>query len=170
MAAGKTYEPIATTTLGSATASVTFSNITGSYTDLILISNIKSGNADQPSVVVNINDTFTDELYSGTMFYGTGSSSTSNRTSNQNVGLILRNGGLSTNTSMTQVFITNFLNYSNSTTFKVFTSRGEVSDVLTETNVGLWRSTSAITKIRVAGTPGSFALGSTFTLYGIAAA
>ena len=32
-----TYEPIATTTLGSAAASVTFSSISGSYTDLVLI-------------------------------------------------------------------------------------------------------------------------------------
>ena len=37
MAAGATYEPIATNTLGSAAASVTFSGISGSYTDLILI-------------------------------------------------------------------------------------------------------------------------------------
>jgi hypothetical protein len=32
-----TYEPIATTTLGSAAASVTFSSISGSYTDLVLV-------------------------------------------------------------------------------------------------------------------------------------
>jgi hypothetical protein len=32
-----TYEPIATATLGTATASVTFSTISGSYTDLVLV-------------------------------------------------------------------------------------------------------------------------------------
>ena len=37
MAAGSTYTPIATTTLGSAQADVTFSSISGSYTDLVLI-------------------------------------------------------------------------------------------------------------------------------------
>jgi hypothetical protein len=36
-----TYEPIATTTLGTALqTSVTFSTISGSYTDLVLIANI----------------------------------------------------------------------------------------------------------------------------------
>jgi hypothetical protein len=32
-----TYEPIATTTLGSATSTVTFSSISGSYTDLVAV-------------------------------------------------------------------------------------------------------------------------------------
>jgi hypothetical protein len=33
----KTYEPIATTTLGTAAATVTFSSISGTYTDLVLV-------------------------------------------------------------------------------------------------------------------------------------
>ena len=37
-----TYEPIATTTLGSAQATVTFSSIPGTYTDLVLITNSRS--------------------------------------------------------------------------------------------------------------------------------
>ena len=37
MAAGSTYTPLATSTLGSAAASVTFSSISGSYTDLVLV-------------------------------------------------------------------------------------------------------------------------------------
>jgi len=38
MAAGKTYEPIATTTLSSSAATITFSSISGSYTDLVFVS------------------------------------------------------------------------------------------------------------------------------------
>jgi hypothetical protein len=37
MAAGNTYEAIATQTLGSAAASVTFSSIPGTYTDLVIV-------------------------------------------------------------------------------------------------------------------------------------
>jgi hypothetical protein len=36
-----TYEKIATTTLGSAQTTINFNSITGSYTDLILICNVK---------------------------------------------------------------------------------------------------------------------------------
>ena len=37
-----TYTPIATQTLGSAAASVTFSSIPQGYTDLVLVDNVKS--------------------------------------------------------------------------------------------------------------------------------
>jgi hypothetical protein len=95
MAAGSTYTPIATNTLSSATGTVTFSSISGSYTDLILISNIKSGNTNQASLLFRVNASATGSLYSGTMIYGTGSAAGSNRQSNQNQGTIMRNGGLS---------------------------------------------------------------------------
>ena len=41
MAAGNTYTPIATTTVtGSVTEVITFSSISGNYTDLVLVANI----------------------------------------------------------------------------------------------------------------------------------
>ena len=40
-----TYEPIETQTLDSAAASVTFSSISGSYTDLVLVINAASASA-----------------------------------------------------------------------------------------------------------------------------
>ena len=47
MAAGNTYVAIATNTLSSAAASVTFSSISGAYTDLVLVTNatLASGGA-----------------------------------------------------------------------------------------------------------------------------
>ena len=41
MAAGSTYTPLATNTLSSSSASITFSSISGSYTDLVLVMNRK---------------------------------------------------------------------------------------------------------------------------------
>jgi hypothetical protein len=50
----KTYEPIATTTLSSAQSSVTFSSISGSYTDLVLVSNV-SGSGGNANLRVTLN-------------------------------------------------------------------------------------------------------------------
>ena len=46
MAAGATYEPIETQTLGSAAPSVTFSSIVGTYTDLRIVVAAGNGGAD----------------------------------------------------------------------------------------------------------------------------
>ena len=72
-----TYQPIATNTLGSAAASVTFSSISGAYTDLVLIMNAGSSttNAD---VDINVNGD-TGANYSRTILYGTGSTAGSTR-------------------------------------------------------------------------------------------
>jgi hypothetical protein len=40
-----TYEPIATTTLGSAAADVTFTSISGTYTDLVLVAVTQIGSS-----------------------------------------------------------------------------------------------------------------------------
>ena len=54
MAAGATYEPIATTTLGSATNSVNFTSIPSTYTDLLLIGDFTcSANGTNAGVYFN---------------------------------------------------------------------------------------------------------------------
>jgi hypothetical protein len=66
------------------------------------------------------------------------------------------------------------MNYSNATTFKTVLSRGNRASAETAADVNLYRSTSALTRIDLAmgGSfpTNNFATGSTFTLYGIAAA
>ena len=164
MAAGITYEPIATNTLSSTASSVTFSSISGSYTDLVLVSNGKmsAGSAVNNKITFN-SDTTTN--YSRTYVYGDGSTALSGRDSSQdNLGFIYWN---STNPSTTIIQIQN---YSNTTTYKTALARTSESGVAVA-YVGLWRSTSAITNITITrGSTNDFASGSTFTLYGIKAA
>ena len=64
------------------------------------------------------------------------------------------------------------MNYSNSTTYKTVISRGGNAATWVTTNVGLWRNTAAITSVKVFASDASSNMnsGSTFTLYGIAAA
>ena len=82
MAAGSTYTPIATNTLGSAQASVTFSSISGSYTDLVLIINAGTSDASEQDCLIRVNGD-TGSNYSATYMYGTGSSAASGRNANQ---------------------------------------------------------------------------------------
>jgi hypothetical protein len=164
MAAGATYTQIATTTLSSAQSSVTFSSISGSYTDLVLVTNGKmsAGSAVNNKITFN-SDTGTN--YSRTYVYGDGSSALSGRDSSQdNLGFIYWS---STNPSTTIIQIQN---YSNTTTYKTALARTSESGVAAA-YVGLWRSTSAITSITITrGSTNDFASGSTFSLYGITAA
>ena len=157
-----TYTPIATQTLGSAAASVTFSSISGAYTDLILVFN-GSGSSGGGAFRVELNtDTATN--YSSTQLSGDGTTATSARFSNLAYG---RGGTLDTGNTTA---IYHFQNYSNTTTFKTFLSRFASPASTTDAWVDLWRSTSAINSIKIFVNAVNFTTGSTFTLYGVKSA
>ena len=166
-----TYEPIATTTLGSDSQTVTFSSISGSYTDLVLVlsSAIISGAAD---IMMRFNsDTGTN--YSSTALYGNGTSAGSTRYTN-NVRIYLNYYGQPTATLGESTILVHLMNYANTTTYKTSLIRANSapSGKGVDAIVGLWRSTSAITSIDLdtGSATYKFKTGSTFTLYGIKAA
>lgn len=170
MAAGSTYTPIATNTLTSATASVTFSSISGAYTDLVLICNLKHTSTNA-SIYIRFNsDSGTN--YSQTNLYGDGSSAGSARSANQNKAVV--SWYVSPNTALEMVTVTQIMNYSNATTYKTILSRGNRASASnspgTEASVSLWRNTAAITSLVALPDSGNFDTGSTFSLYGIASA
>ena len=165
-----TYEKIATTTLGSSQSSVTFSAISGSYTDLVIVSSFLCSIADYGITYQFNSDTGSN--YSSTYLGGSGSSASSGRTTNynfNNASLLI--GGSTTERMLT---IINIMNYSNSTTYKTAICRSNITTGTypgTEAVINLWRNTNAITSIVLKSGNGSvnFSTGSTFTLYGIKA-
>ena len=161
-----TYTPIATTTLGSAAASVTFSSISGSYTDLVLIVS-HTGTLATAEARLQLNSD-TGSNYSWTQLYGNGSSAASYRASNVSNLPLLPNEASSTTAPSTM--IVNLQNYSNTTTNKTLIYRSGITSLATTANVGLWRNTSAITSIYLFTSASTFATGSTFTLYGVKSA
>ena len=164
MPAGSTYTPIATTTLGSSQANVTFSSL-GSYTDLVLVINSKSTVNEDIYMQFN-NDTGGN--YSSTWIRGTGSAASSVRVSNT-TGMRLSDQGSPT-TSNNTTSIIQIMNYGNASTYKTVLARSNNSSVGLEAVVGMWRSTSAITSIKIYLGSGSWENAGTFTLYGIASA
>lgn len=161
-----TYTPIATTTLGSAQSSVTFSSISGSYTDLVLVGSVRVSGVAAINFQVN-SDTATN--YSFRYLQGNGSAASSNGFTNTGSVQGFYTTGAPTAASTFGTYIINFNNYSNTSTYKTFLSR-ESGDASTVSTVGLWRSTSAINSIYLYPGGANFAAGTTFTLYGITAA
>lgn len=160
-----TYEPIATQTLGSAAATVTFSSIPGTYTDLVLIiDSVASASTNNMDIQFNGD---TGSNYSRTKLTGDGASATSSRTTSQTSIRLTGDGIVTTGKSNHLVQI---MNYSNTTTYKTLLARANNAAYGLDAVVGLYRSTSAITSLLLDLTAANFATGSTFTLYGIAAA
>jgi len=168
MPAGSTYTPIATTTLGSTTASYTFTSIPSTYTDLVLIARIVTGSGT-PGVGYQVGNGSIDagSNYSTTVLYGNGSTATSARYTSQTVIY----GNITGDGASVVTSIAHFQNYSNTTTNKTVLARHSSAADLVMANVGLWRSTSAINQIKVLALgANTYAAGTTFTLYGIASA
>jgi hypothetical protein len=159
-----TYERIASTTLSTATATVTFSSISGTYTDLVLICWAKAATANEGLAMRFNSDTATN--YSYVQVAGTGTVAASNEAANQTYARFGNN--LQTAGTMTKADI---LNYSSSSAFKTILSRsGDARDGGSVAFTNMWRGTSAITSILIyPESAGNFGADSTFSLYGIKA-
>ena len=166
-----TYVALQTQVLGTAVSSVTFSSIPQGYTDLVLVVSGRStnGSADD-SMYIQVNGDTAGANYSFTRLLGDGSSASSYRISNQVRTTVDGIAGGSTAAGTFNAATINFQNYSNTTTNKTILSRSGIAGSYTLAAVGLWRNTAAITTILLTlASVANFAVGSTFTIYGIAA-
>ena len=155
-----TYEKIATTTLGSAASTITFSSISGSYTDLVLILAGINDIAGNRALRLQFNSD-TGSNYSYTYMQSDGSTAISTRASSQTT---MQFGNF---TGGQTVSILNIQNYSNTTTYKTAIARTNPTDTVVQAFVGLWRSTAAITRIDLTLNADNFNTGCVATLYGI---
>ena len=158
-----TYEPIATTTLSSSAADITFSSIASSWTDLRLIIVAQSTSADSLISMTYNNDATGN--YSQRRISGNGSSVlTGGNNNNGQINLsAFASVAASPNFSMYTVDI---FSYAGSTfkTCLITSSADKNGSGAVDYMVGLYRSTSAISTVKIFN---SFAAGTTATLYGI---
>ena len=165
-----TYDSIASTTLGSNQTTVEFTSISGSYTDLFLVAMIGNSANNERDLYIQVGNGSYDSgaNYSRTFLYGNGTSAASSRTSNNTE---WRFFPAVQNNTPSQFVSIHFQNYSNTTTNKTALGRAGFGSNNVGAWVGLWRSTSAINRIKLYCQPtADFVTGSTFTLYGIKAA
>ena len=159
-----TYEPIATTTLGS-NANITFSSIPGTYTDLrLVVANVTATAAVNFCLQFN-GDTATN--YSYTQIRGNGTAASSIR--GTSVARIILDAPDNLSTSVPTMFTADLFSYAGATN-KTILGTGSLdyngSGTVNRT-VGLWRNTSAITSISIFADAANLKIGTTATLYGI---
>jgi len=162
-----TYEPIATTTLGSAAASIDFTSIPATYTDLRIVFVGTSTAATGLRMQFN-SDTGTN--YSRTTLTGDGSGVYAQRGTNITFISLGVNDNLNTTTPTMRC--ADIFSYAGSTNKTVLTE--ESSDLNGSggvvRGVQLWRNTGAITSISLNVSGTTMKTGTTATLYGIKSA
>jgi hypothetical protein len=161
----QTYTPIARQVIASATNTVTFSSITSTYTDLVLVINGSLSGYDY--LLYRFNGD-TGSNYSETPLRGDGSAATSGPAANRTYTWTCLQSAANTQFNT----ISNFMNYADATTNTSVLSRANSnsSGDYVAITAGLWRNTAAINSITVLTlSANNFNVGSTFTLYGIKA-
>jgi hypothetical protein len=162
-----TYEPIATTTLGSAASSITFSSIASSWTDLRVVW-CGQWNTAADRLIMRLNSD-SGSNYSKTALLAGGAGPSAMSTVNANATSIVALG-TSRNQNLMSMTTFDLFSYAGSTNKTVLhaTSFDENGAGWLEYGVNLWRNTAAITNITLSTVNGNnFAIGTIATLYGI---
>ena len=165
-----TYVAIAKSVLTSSAASVTFSSIVSTYTDLLLVASCRSDRAssDVDLLKIRFNGASVDTNLTSRIMWGDGTSSQSNSRAYAEPARI--NGSTTTSNTFSNVEIY-LSNYANSTAKPISTngvSENNATTAYATISAGLFNDTTAISSITLLLAVGpNFVSGSRFDLYGI---
>ncbi len=152
---------LATQTLSSSTASLTFSSITAGYRDLIVT--VAGSTTSNQNVWLRFNG---DTASNYSVVFLAGGGSTAGGWTSANVCYINYYAAIDTTQGLIMAQI---MDFSASDKNKIVLSRaGSNSSTYTELLTGRWSNNSAITSVQVSAST-SFAAGSVISLYGVAA-
>lgn len=165
MADVSTEVAIATQTLGSSAASITFSSIPSTYTDLRLVLNAQDSSTGGNALLLRFNSD-TASNYSLTTIYGDGASAISNQATSQTFERLTITGMPAS--PLFSLYTVDIFSYAGSTykTSLITSSEDNNGSGMVGRRVGLWRLTSAITSISITGGT-NINTSTTATLYGI---
>lgn len=164
------YDSIATTTLSTATASITFSSIPATYTHLQVRGIMRSDRAGQPKDQLRM--TFNSDTGSNYVaHYLSGDGATAASAANTGLPFINNNSvtGATSAASIFGVVVMDILDYTNTnkyTTVRFLSGYDTNGAGTVELDSGLWLNTAAITNINIA-TIGNLVQYSSLALYGI---
>ena len=166
-----TYTLISSNVLGSSAASVTFSAIPSTYTDLVLRGNTRDDIASVNGIFKVIYNGDSGSNYSSTQVRGTGSAADTTRNSNATFiyGALLNGNTTTSNTfSPFEFYIPSYTASTNKpSSVDAAQESNTTSPIYRTASANLWRSTAAITSITFNPNGSNFLAGSSFYLYGI---
>ena len=168
-----TYTLISSSVLASTASSVTFSSIPATYTDLVFRisarSTLGAGEVGTYYMVLNGDEGAVNTYYSRTVLTGNGSTATSTRAADQAPWIwgsgITANGATSNTFSNIEYYIPNYAGSTAKVLSGLEASENNATTAYINARAGLYRGTTAITSIQFKQT--TFAIGSSFYLYGI---
>jgi hypothetical protein len=160
-----TYEPIATTTLTSTTASIDFTSIPTTYTDLKLVFTGLASSVNGVGVGLRFNGD-TSSSYSVNMFYG--NSVNSYVLANQTrISLADSTNVAGLDNQRFSPWVIDINSYRAATWKTAIFKGGQSYWNVVFAGAGTWRSTDAINQISLIVTNAGFGVGTTATLFGI---
>jgi hypothetical protein len=160
-----TYKALATVTLGSSAATVTFGSIPATYRDLVVVLSGGIVGVSDTNIFVAYNSDTTNANYRAVQMSGTGSA-TDGAAISSTLARILNYYGYATQDLNTNIII-QILDYSATDKHKTYLSRANNAGNGTAALVGRWGNTSAITTVEISSQAGSIRTGTTISLYGI---
>jgi len=163
------YESIATVTVGSPVGYAEFTSIPSTFTHLQirLIGNVPAG---ATSLQVQFNSDTTNANYFFHELYGSGSAVAATAKTGTQPLYLQYWGGLPSTANIYGAGVIDILDYTNTNKYKTVRSLGGYDangSGYLMFDSGLWMNTNAITSIKLAPSPNSFAQYSSFALYGI---
>ena len=166
-----TYSLISSNVLTSTAASVTFSSIPSTYTDLVLRFSARNDiGATQRTVQIEFNGS-AGTAYSITAMSGNGASASSNRLSAQASGFDsagqVPSGYTASTFSNVELYIPSYLASNNKAFSITSTTENNSTTSYLFATAGLWSNTAAITQVKLTSNADNFVSGSSFYLYGI---
>ena len=164
-----TFELIASSTVGaSPAASIDFSSISGSYTDLLLKLSIRSNRASTDDLLnINFNGVSTNQ--SSRWLQGNGASASSGTYgSNLYIGWVDAANDTASTFGNAEMYIPNYAGSTNKSLSMDSVLENNATTALSGMFAGLWSSTAAINQITITSVFGaSFVQHSTAYLYGV---
>lgn len=168
-----TYTLIASNTLSSSAASVTFSAIPATYTDLVLRMSSRQATSNTTDEMVIRYNGITTTTYSTTTVNGQGSTTYSFRASNQtyfgDLGVSEGNSPTASTFGSVEIYIPNYTvaaHIPSSGTSAI--ENNSATNNWVGATAGLWRNNGPVSSISItAGSSSTFNSGSSFFLYGI---